>query len=285
MPKKTKSIPVNNFGGESNSGSVVEFFSFKELPGLDALDQPERHDRHTFFFLEKGWVTMEIDFKKYIIKSPSLIYMHPTQVHRILAFENVTVGSLGMDNESLNPLYLKLLEEITPAKPSLLKKDERSLISEMLNLCLKFSKQNNNTLNHSLVRDSCNTLVAFIISHFTQVSKSSKKLSRFETINKAFSQALELNYLTIKGPAEYAKKLNVSTPYLNECVKNTTGYPVTHHIKQRIILEAKRLLYYSTKSVKEIAFEMGYDNYPYFSRLFSSVTGITPLAFRNKNHE
>ena len=87
----------------------------------------------------------------------------------------------------------------------------------------------------------------------------------------------------MKSPSEYADKLNLSTAYLNECVKNTTGYSVSYHIQQRVILEAKRLLYYSDKSVKEIAAELGYDDYPYFSRLFTKIAGITALAFRNKN--
>ncbi|HWV67098.1 helix-turn-helix domain-containing protein, partial [Chitinophaga sp.] len=111
------------------------------------------------------------------------------------------------------------------------------------------------------------------------------KLSRFETVTKSFHEILERNYTTIKRPAAYAEKLNISTHYLNECVKNTTGHSVSHHIQQRVILEAKRLLYHSGKSVKEIAIELGYDDYPYFSRLFTKVTGITALAFRNKNHE
>ena len=56
-------------------------------------------------------------------------------------------------------------------------------------------------------------------------------------------------------------------------------------IKNRIILEAKRLLYHSDKSVKEIATELGYEDYAYFSRLFAKTTGITALAFRNNKHD
>lgn len=54
--------------------------------------------------------------------------------------------------------------------------------------------------------------------------------------------------------------------YLNECVKNITGFSVSYHIQQRIILEAKRMLFYTNKSIKEIAIELGYDDYPYFSK-------------------
>ena len=283
MRKKATSIPVNRFDGEFNAGFFIERIAFKDLPSFEELEQPERHDRHSFFLLENGTVTLEIDFKKYKIKSPSVIYMHPNQVHRILAFENVTVSSLGINNENLNPEYLKLLEEITPAKPLLLNKETFSLLSGAASLCIKFSERKHDRLYHSLLKDSCNALVALVVSLYLEQSRSTDKPTRFEIVTKAFREILEHNYTAVKRPAAYAQKLNISTPYLNECVRNTTGYSVTYHIQQRVILEAKRLLYHSDKSVKEIAFELGYDNYPYFSRLFTNISGMTPLTFRNKN--
>jgi len=66
-------------------------------------------------------------------------------------------------------------------------------------------------------------------------------------------------------------------------VKSVTGQPVSWHIQQRVILEAKRLLYHSGRSLKEIAATLGYDDYPYFSRLFTKVAGMSPLTFRHKN--
>lgn len=290
MPKKSRSIPVKDFSDGSGSGIVIEKIFLNNLSTLDKTivngseeaGQPHRHDRHSFFFLETGTVSIEIDFQKHKIKAPSVIYMHPNQVHRILAFKNVTVSSLAINNEHLNPEYLKLLEEITPAIPLTLKKEACSIISETVSLCIKFSERKNHKLYHSLLKDSCNTFVALVISLYLETTKTAT-FSRFEIVTKAFNELLELNYIKVKRPAAYARKLNISTSYLNECVKNATGYSVSHHIQQRIILEAKRLLYHSDKSVKEISFELGFDNYPYFSRLFINVSGMTPLTFRNKN--
>jgi AraC-like DNA-binding protein len=283
MRKKTTSIPVNHFGNEHGSGISIERISAKDLLMFKEAKQAHRDDYHSFFFLENGTVSIEIDFRKYSIKSPSVIYMHPNQVHLILASKNVTVSGCAINNENLNPEYLKLLESITPAKPLVLKKETFSIISEAVSLCIKFSEMKHGKLYHSILKDSCNALVALVISLYIDLEKSADKLSRFETVTKAFNEILECNYSTTKRPAEYAKKLNISTPYLNECVKNTTGHSVSYHIQQRIILEAKRLLYYSDKSVKEIAAELGFDDYPYFSRLFTKVTGMTALTFRNKN--
>jgi AraC-like DNA-binding protein/mannose-6-phosphate isomerase-like protein (cupin superfamily) len=283
--KKSTSIPVNPMANQFGSGIAIEKISVKDLRTGDIEDAKKSHreDGHSFFLLEKGNVSIEIDFQKYKISPSTVIYIHPSQVHRIITFENVSVSSWSINNENLNPKYLKILEDLTPAKPLVLKKETFSIISEAVSLSIKFFERKNDKLYHSLIKDSCNALVALVASQFLEQSKSTHKLSRIEIVTKDFKEILERNYTTAKRPAAYAQKLNISTPYLNECVKNATGYSVSHHIQQRVILEAKRLLFHSDKAVKEIAIELGFDDYPYFSRLFTKVTGITALAFRNTN--
>lgn len=285
MAKKTTAIPVNYFDEGESMGITVERILIRDLHLFTEAEEAHRHDFHSFFLLEKGTVTIEIDFKKHHIKAPSLIYMHPNQVHLIKAYKNVTVCSCAISNENLHPGYLKWLEAITPAKPLPLKGATFSVISGALSFCMKLYERKQDRLYHSMLKDSCNALVALVISQFLERSALPDKLSRFETVTKSFNEILERSYTTIKRPAAYAEKLNISTNYLNECVKNTTGHSVSHQIQQRVILEAKRLLYHSGKSVKEIALELGYDDYPYFSRLFTRVAGMTALAFRNKNHQ
>ncbi|OMP77420.1 AraC family transcriptional regulator [[Flexibacter] sp. ATCC 35208] len=272
---------ANQFG----SGIAVERLAVKELstPEKEEAGRSHREDGHSFFLLEKGSVTVEIDFQQYNIRPLQILYMHPNQVHRILSFKNVTVSVWSLNNENLHPEYLQLLEEITPAKPLLLKKETFSLITDAVSLSIRFFERQNDRLYHPLLKDSCNALVALVIAEYLAQTPSTQKLSRFETVTKSFKKILERNYTTAKRPADYALQLNISIPYLNECVKNTTGYSVSNLIQQRVILEAKRLLMHSDKTVKEIATELGYDDYPYFSRLFTKVVGKTPLAFRNKN--
>jgi AraC family transcriptional activator of pobA len=283
MRKNAGAIPVNNFGGELGGGVSIERISFELLPELGEWEQPERHDRHSFFLLEEGNVTMEIDFQQYHINAPSIIYMHPDQVHRIVAFENVTVNVWAVNNDNLNPGYLKLLEDISPAAPMPLGHKIFVLLTEAVSLCIKFSEREKDQLYHSLLKDQINVLAGLVISFYSeQRMRSDDRLSRSEAVTKAFKEALGLHFILFKRPAEYAQKLNLSTAYLNECVKNVTGHSVSYHIQQRIILEAKRLLHHSSQSLKEIAATLGYDDYAYFSRLFTKVAGVAPLSFRNK---
>jgi AraC family transcriptional activator of pobA len=285
MPKKSKSIPVNTMSDESGAGIAIDRLSFTDPKIFEGAERSHRHDCHAFFMVESGSIVIEIDFQKYSITAPSVIYVHPDQVHHGIAAENLTVASWELTNESLRPEYLPILEGLAPAKPLLLNKEMFSIISEAVSLCLKFAERKNDKLYHSLLKDSCNALVALIVSQYLESAKPAGQLSRFEMITKAFRELMERNYTTDKRPATYAQRLNISTSYLNECVKNTTGYSVSHHLQQRVILEAKRLLYYSDKSVKEIAAALGFDDYPYFSRLFTKVTGMTALVFRNKHRD
>ena len=288
MPKSNKKIPVNSMADNPSQGISIDkirikISDFKTAAQYEEATQSHRDEGHTFYVVEKGTVLVEIDFQKHTVTAPAVVYMHPDQVHRILDFKAITVYSLAIKNENLNPDYFRFLEEITPVKPLALINDARTDIIDAFSLCLRFSKQKNNKLYHLLLKDSCNALAALIISAFLNQNTSSGKPSRFELITKSFKQLLEKNYCVIKRPTGYARKLNISTHYLNESIKNTTGYSVSWHIQNRIVLEAKRLLHHTDKSVKEISFELGYEDYPYFSRFFSKATGMSALTFRKRH--
>ncbi|GAB2684947.1 AraC family transcriptional regulator [Mucilaginibacter koreensis] len=280
---KNGAIPVNSFGDDSGAGISVERIAFDNLPELGEWEQPERHDCHTFFLLEQGSVHIEIDFQQYQIKAPSIIYMHPDQVHRIIGFAHVIVSALAMDNEYLNPEYLKLLEEITPAMPVAISPENFEMLKQAASLCIRYKEREKDTLYQSLLKDYCNGWVGIIITIYLEQLQSTDKTLRAEYVTKAFRQALALHFTRLKRPADYAEQLHLSTSYLNECVKSTTGQSVTWHIQQRVILEAKRLIHHSNQSLKEIALALGYDDYAYFSRLFTKVAGMSPVAFRLKN--
>jgi AraC family transcriptional activator of pobA len=267
--KKRPVIPVNQFGDDYIS---IERVVFDELPELEKWEQPERHDRHAFFLLEKGCVTMDIDFQRYEIRSPSIIYMHPDQVHRILGFKSVSVIAWAIHNESLTPENLNELEALAPVAPMPLTQESLELISETASLCLKFADR----------QIIINALIGLVISLLGIPLKNN---NRFEIITKSFRKALDQGYTELKRPSDYARQLNISIPYLNECIKNTTGHSVSFHIHQRTILEAKRLLYHSNQSLKEIAAAVGFNDYAYFSRLFTKIVGVNPLSFRIKNRD
>jgi len=88
----------------------------------------------------------------------------------------------------------------------------------------------------------------------------------------------------LKKPADYASMMNITVSYLNDTLKQVSGFSSTWHIQNEIFTEAQRLLFYTDKSVKEIAFELGYEDEKYFIRLFGKKIGSSPACFR-KTHK
>jgi AraC-like DNA-binding protein len=90
---------------------------------------------------------------------------------------------------------------------------------------------------------------------------------------------------TEQTPAFFARQMHITTAHLNDCVRETTGFPVTYWRQYAMLNAAKRFLYYTDKPVKSIAWELGFEDHTYFSRLFRKLTGDTPGSFRRKFHE
>jgi AraC-like DNA-binding protein len=99
---------------------------------------------------------------------------------------------------------------------------------------------------------------------------------------RRFTRLVDAHYKHKHSVADYADLLLVPSKTLTQKFKRMNLLQPNEVIKNRIILEAKRLLAYTAMSSKEIAYELGYDDPAYFSRLFFIKTGDTPSGFRTK---
>lgn len=97
-----------------------------------------------------------------------------------------------------------------------------------------------------------------------------------------FTRLVEANYKEKHTVADYADLLMIAPKTLTHKLKRLDLPQPNEVIKSRIILEAKRLLVYTTRSTKEIAYGLGYNDPAYFSRLFLIKTGESPSSFRSK---
>ncbi|XDD47620.1 helix-turn-helix domain-containing protein [Leptospira sp. WS39.C2] len=104
-----------------------------------------------------------------------------------------------------------------------------------------------------------------------------------ETIRK-FNLLVEENFRSYKQISEYSFLLNISSKKLAELFRNAKLDPPLQTIHQRIILEAKRMLLFTLKSVNEISDDLGFEDASQFSKLFKKYTGKSPGIFRSKKN-
>jgi AraC family transcriptional regulator, transcriptional activator of pobA len=92
--------------------------------------------------------------------------------------------------------------------------------------------------------------------------------------------AIETHFKTKHSPSQYADLLNISPKQLAKITKTHFQKTLTDIIAERIVIEAKRELYLSNKTVKEIAYELGYEDEYYFSRFFKANADVSPQLYR-----
>ena len=95
-----------------------------------------------------------------------------------------------------------------------------------------------------------------------------------------FESLVDSHYAQQRYPSFYAGQLNISINYLNRICREKRAASCGTIIRGRILVEAERLLYHTFKTVKEIAFELGFENAPYFSTFFKANKGMSPEEYR-----
>ena len=138
----------------------------------------------------------------------------------------------------------------------------------------------------AIQRDMLQMMLKRLIIIVTRLGKkqylqdSSLTEDKMDVLRK-FNLMVENNYRKEHSVQFYADQLNKSAKTLaNYFALYNHKSPLTV-IQDRIILEGKRLLMYTEKSAKEIAYELGYDDASYFSNFFKKQTGYAPSEFRN----
>lgn len=159
------------------------------------------------------------------------------------------------------------------------------LSKQKLQLLLDIFIEEFNTSDH-IQNEMLLVLLKRLIIYVTRLAKSGyvpvKKLpdERFHTIRK-FNLLVEANFRSEHSVSFYAAQLFKSPKTLSNLFAIFNQKTPSQLIQERIMVEAKRLLYYTDRSVKHITFELGFEDVSYFSKFFKKNTGVSPSDFRN----
>ncbi|WEK36338.1 MAG: helix-turn-helix domain-containing protein [Candidatus Pseudobacter hemicellulosilyticus] len=278
MDQDHAGISIARMSGELDSDRISE-----------AVITPHRHDHYTCFLIERGTVDFALDFQPMRIDTTVLGVSCPGQVHQFLGAAGAEGWIFFFEPKWMHAQAREAIEErMGPAPMVAIDKATHDWFVQLFGLIAAALEENRTgnylyPLTKALV-DAFAFRVAGLIRH--QEDEQIRQFSsRSVSITRKFRQLLNKNFLSVRKPSEYAALMNISSSHLNDTIKAVTGLPVTHFIQQELLAEAQRLLYYTDRSVKEVADQLGFEDHKYFSRFFGKLAGMSPVAFRKLHRE
>ena len=256
--------------------------------GADNYEQARNNNNFEIIWITKGTGTYWLDTKSADLKTNQLFFLVPGQVHKIQASEDLqgyvisfTESFLDPGDQEMDPSYRhSLYQMLLNCSGVVLNED---LLPDMLDIAERMLKETNNQhlFGTEVLRRYLKIFMIYLSRQFED-SFSAISQTRNIELSQKFLSLLEKKYKTQKMVAAYAQELSVTPNYLNEIVKKTTGQPAGHHIRKRVVLEAKRMALYSDSCMKEIAYNLGFTDSAHFSKFFKTVTGANFSTFKKE---
>ena len=250
---------------------------------------PHRKDYYLLVYVKKGNSRHWVDMTAYTLKPETFYFTVPPQVHlkeeaqpltgTLIAF---TEEFLAMgDNQMLKKL--PLIQNPHNGHELVLKEKDKKFIEDLLGKLLDEYEESQQWQNEMLM-----AYIRVLLIHLSRLYNeqySNHELFTDRQVLRRFQSLIEQRHQTIHEVTGYAGLLNVSAGHLNTLVKQQSSKTAIEHIHERLILEAKRLLFHTEQSIKEIAFTLGFEDAPYFNRFFKRITTQTPATYRQSARE
>lgn len=240
---------------------------------------PRRHNYYKIIWIKQGEGTYLVDLDKHGIGNNTVYCQVPGQIYLFNAGEHTTgyVVSFTAEFLGLNEGFLSACAHTPVIKISgETQKEMEEIIEKMIREYDNFF-----LLRSEILKGFLKILLIYLTRQFEKPAKYHHRTKNTELTDK-FLALLEKNYTTCKMVSDYAEELFVSSNYLNEIVKKVSGFPASYHIRQRIVLEAKRQAIYVNASMKEIAYHLGFDDIAHFSKFFKNVSGLSFTEFKKE---
>ncbi len=256
-----------------------------------AIDAPHRHQFYTVLLVRRGKGQHKIDFKQYNLGEYQVHFVSPGQVHQVIEEEAsegyvLTFSGQFLVENSIPVTFidsLNLFHDYGVSPPLQLNAEQFERMGNLVHEVDRLYKSESNMKALSigaylkLILIECNNICAIHpIDTYNESSES--------RIIRAFKKQVNQSYKQQHSTSYYASELNITPDHLNRVVKATIGKTAKGYIQSRLITEAKRLLYFTTNSSKEIGYELGFSEASNFSAFFKKCTGYAPFSFKQREN-
>jgi AraC family transcriptional activator of pobA len=293
-PRNVPIHPLSDYGPGMSAGQ--QFFIGRFEQSVASRPNRLRFHRHTYYeaFLINGQGSYFADFREYGIAGATLIFVSPGQVHRWNQKPRMTGPMICFTQEFYDgkeppPSSLVDLPFWFPFEtPPLLTLDASqarkfdSLWAEMEAEATPSKERDD--IARALLRVLFYKAARIYRDFYEKGTTQSAEGGR-SRIGQEFRLAVERHFRTITSVSDYAKTLHVTADHLGAVVRGETGCAPGDIIRERLLLEAKRLLVHTSMNVSEIAYALNFEDPAYFSRFFRRLTDKTPGNFREEFSE
>ncbi|RAJ06581.1 AraC-like DNA-binding protein [Chitinophaga skermanii] len=293
MQKGKKTIPVYDIcalnGADYLLGSVAAEPFAKYVADHPTLHWPHRHSFYHMVLFTEGKGHFTIDFERFEVKPGTIYCMAPAQVHG-WEFEGNVDGYVVNFSEDFFRHYLvdaDYLErfpffngnaqdgvlQLSVAGAKQIAQVFEQVIAEV---------HSKNVLGIDLIRSYLQTLFALLGREAFTVKGYHPLQHQNQVVVENFRKLVNRHYQQYKLPKDYASLLYITPNHLNALCKEALGKSAGEVIRDRVLIEAKRLLVNADESISEIAYQLNFIDNSYFTKFFKKYTGITPETFKKQ---
>jgi AraC family transcriptional regulator, transcriptional activator of pobA len=248
--------------------------------------RPHRHDFYQIFWMTCDAPSFNIDFYNLPVEAHSLVFVPPGAVHTFGENRHAEGFILSFQDDFLEAEghAVDLFIECPPLDPAQIRNllpIRGPSIEIVHSYCAKMYGEFNSKLEGFRSATAALLRLLFVeIRRCLAAKSASNPIRKYSSLTARFLRKLNSRPYQLTTASEIAKLLGVSRSWLNQVVRQETAKNLTDHLQGRLILESKRFLAHSELNVSEIAYELGFEDPSYFTRLFRQVEGLSPTEFR-----
>lgn len=273
-----------------NGGLEVGLFE-KYMEEMPSLASPHSHPHFEIFVVEGQGIHLN-DFNQYPVDGPSLVLIGPGQIHGWLEYAELRGPAIIFEREyvtthlplTASDIIQDLFYPSTDQMPVVPLKDHAD---DMLALSRRIQAELASGGNwHREITHAMLALVLFTSARLRAqaIGEGVHNASMEARLLRGFQLAVEQHFLKHRTIAAYTKMLDVSATTLNTVIRDLTGSTPATILRNRLVLEAKRLLANSTLTIQQVSYALGFSDASYFTKFFQKATGLTPTRFVEKHH-
>ncbi|AKD05015.1 helix-turn-helix transcriptional regulator [Pontibacter korlensis] len=255
-----------------------------ETYASELSEVPHSHDAYMLMYVQetKGGENL-IDFQRYPLQAGRIFLLRPGQAHQrqsrqergvLVSFSERFLQETGMRAHDTFVIFSSVYQHPYLDLPDKLK----TIFEELVNLMVKELQEDQPDM--AILSRYLYILLQYLLREcHVQISKitparHSERLFRLSSL-------IEEHYREHRSTGFYADALGITPKHLNSLCRQYLQTTVADMQHDRLVVESKRLLFFSSLSVKEIAYQLGFEDASYFVRFFKRMTGLTPSHLRS----